>query len=369
MYIRKATQLILLFLSGLTLASAQDAIYKLDGITINGSFEYLNDGKVFYRVLGDEKMYKMNTKEVAVITSSKRNLAFKEGKAYDLQLNSTPYDLLYLNSQEVIPVKQFDLQSAHISYTSIQGEAQQAPITGVSVIVYTNNRILPLRPIPEVAEVLISLDGFKLPEESIEPNVEQDMAGTDTLQNQPQFAETPATPSKPLINQGPTPPVDKEKFRERALSKAKQFENYIVRILDKNTPRVEAINISKQVIPLFISDTSIVEVSSKFNPEKVQHPLRGYLNHLMYMDYTRIEIEWVDINYVGNIYKGPDSLWYGTITYTQTFKGYKGEMLTYEDTTTKRMTVILKTYERTINGVKNFDWDVFLSNISVEHTS
>ncbi len=369
MYIRKATYLILLFLSGLTLVPAQDAIYKLDGITINGSFEYLNDGKVFYRLLGDEKMYKMNTKDVAIITSSKGNLAFREGKEYDLQLNTTPYDLLYLHSQEVIPVQQFDLKSTHITYTSIHGEQEQAPTQEVSVIVYTNNRILPLRPIPEVAEILISLEGFKLPEESNPSDLEQAIPEPDTSNNQQSIAQTPATFPKPVINQSPTPPVDKEKFRERALSKAKQFENYIVRILDKNTPRVEAINISKQVIPLFISDTSIVEVSSKFNPEKVQHPLRGYLNHLMYMDYTRIEIEWVDINYVGNIYKGPDSLWYGTITYTQTFKGYKGEMLTYEDTTTKRMTVILKTYERTINGVKNFDWDVFLSNISVEHTS
>ncbi len=363
------TYFLLLLLFQLSISHAQDAIYKIDGITVNGIIENIDEKYVHYTLLGSDKHKTLEKNEVALITSEKGNFAFMDGIIDTLSMNTTPYELLYLRSSEVIPVQKFELSSNNITYVHSSGETGSVNVKEVDVIVYTNNRIIPLSPMPDVIWSLIRMDKNIIPQNEPEPIVVATNSPSTTEATTVEAQETVVDTPSINLNQVPTPPVDREKFKEKALSKAKQFENYIVRIMDKNTSRIEANNIAKQVVPLFISDTSMVEVSNAITQEKVQHYLRGYLNHIIYLDYTRIEIKWVEINYVGNIIKGPGNKWYGTITYTQEFRGYKGEYLAYKDRTTKRITVVLKTYERIIDGEASSEWDVFLSNISVDHTS
>ena len=66
--------------------------------------------------------------------------------------------------------------------------------------------------------------------------------------------------------------------------------------------------------------------------------------------------------------RGKDGLWYGTITFQQRFRGMVEGEVRYEDITTKKMTIVLKLLEETINGQSISQWEVFLSDILVEST-
>jgi hypothetical protein len=82
-----------------------------------------------------------------------------------------------------------------------------------------------------------------------------------------------------------------------------------------------------------------------------------------------VEIEWTNVQYVSKLRKGPDGNYYGIITFEQTFKGYSGDnQLQYSDVTRKNIEVVLKTYNRNVEGKSVPTWDVFLSEIKVIST-
>ena len=77
----------------------------------------------------------------------------------------------------------------------------------------------------------------------------------------------------------------------------------------------------------------------------------------------------MEINYVGDVRKGTDGNYYGYVTFTQIFKGFKDGMLVYEDKTEKRVEVMFKGYTKSQQGSTSDLWDVLLSNIKVYQTS
>ncbi|MEP6750492.1 MAG: hypothetical protein ABJB86_22335, partial [Bacteroidota bacterium] len=96
--------------------------------------------------------------------------------------------------------------------------------------------------------------------------------------------------------------------------------------------------------------------------------IRAYLKAIKLYNYDKVEIEWTKLQYVSNLKKAPDGNYYGTISFEQVFRGYLDGKVVYEDLTVKTGEVILKSYEKMVNGVSQDEWEVLLGDISVKTT-
>ncbi len=121
-------------------------------------------------------------------------------------------------------------------------------------------------------------------------------------------------------------------------------------------------------MPLACSENSVVQTSSLNSNELSTYKIKAYLKKIKLENYDKVEIEWTKLQYVSNLKKGPDGNYYGTISFEQVFKGYRDGKIAYEDITVKTGEVILKAYEKMINGETHEQWDVMLGDISVKTT-
>ncbi len=167
-------------------------------------------------------------------------------------------------------------------------------------------------------------------------------------------------------------PVDKEEFKNKALAKTKELENYLHFIAGKQTDKFKSSEAIESAVQLFLSEENIIQVSSidRTTNEQViiKRKIREYLTRLKLLKYDKVKISWSDISYVSDIQLGESGNYYGVIVLKQKFEGYVDGQLKYTDITTKRMTVILKTYEKYVAGEKQVLWDVFLGDIGVMET-
>ena len=98
--------------------------------------------------------------------------------------------------------------------------------------------------------------------------------------------------------------------------------------------------------------------------------MRPYFEHLMRLNYDRVEIEWYNIEYVSDLQRQPAGTYVGVITIFQTFRGYDKEgRLSYKDTTKKDITVYVKRKETQIGGKMIGFWDVLLGDMRVKETA
>jgi hypothetical protein len=132
-----------------------------------------------------------------------------------------------------------------------------------------------------------------------------------------------------------------EEYERKALAKTNDLKVYIQQLCDKTLEWIDADKFIDMAVGLFI---------------KV-------------IQYDKVEIEWTNVQYVSKLRKGPDGNYYGVISFEQVFKGYSGDnQLQYSDVTRKNIEVILKTYDKYVDGKAVPTWDVFLSEIKVIST-
>lgn len=163
--------------------------------------------------------------------------------------------------------------------------------------------------------------------------------------------------------------VEMEEFKNKGYEKIKDLERLIKQIAKKETDNATLHSLIESAMQLFDNpDERYVEVSTKNNPVKKRPKVRSYLNNLNMLQYDNVEIEWAELNYASSFILGPDGNYHGTITFSQKFQGYKDNIPIYGDRTTKRIEIILKKYEKNIDGHIDVKWDVFLGDISVEQT-
>ncbi len=164
-------------------------------------------------------------------------------------------------------------------------------------------------------------------------------------------------------------PERKQAIDSLALEKVRDLSKYITIIGDKNTPWSEANRVIDRAEELFMQGSEI-GVSSLVRPEIKYYPVRKYFERLMRLNYSRVEIEWYNIEYVSDLQRQPDGTYVGVITIFQKFKGYDKEgRLIYQDTTKKDITVYVKRKETQIGGRLIGFWDVLLGDIRVKETS
>ena len=154
-----------------------------------------------------------------------------------------------------------------------------------------------------------------------------------------------------------------------ALEKVRDLSKYIKIIGSKETVWSEANRVIDRAVELFMDDAKI-GVSSLGSNKIKYYGVRPYFEHLMSLNYDRVEIEWYNIEYVSDLHRQPDGTYVGVITIFQTFRGYDKEgNLVYKDTTKKDITVYVKRKETQIGGRTIGFWDVLLGDMRVKETT
>ena len=160
----------------------------------------------------------------------------------------------------------------------------------------------------------------------------------------------------------------KQAIDSLALEKVRDLSKYIKIVGSKETAWSEANRVIDRAEELFMSNAEI-GVSSIASNKVKYFKVRPYFEHLMRLNYDRVEIEWYNIEYVSDLQRQPDGTYVGVITIFQTFRGYDKEgHLAYKDTTKKDITVYVKRKETQIGGRIIGFWDVLLGDMRVKET-
>ena len=161
----------------------------------------------------------------------------------------------------------------------------------------------------------------------------------------------------------------KQAIDSLALEKVRDLSKYIKIVGSKDTPFSEANRVIDRAEELFMNDAEI-GVSSIHSNQITFYRVRKYFEHLMRLNYDRVEIEWYNIEYVSDLQRQPDGTYVGVITIFQTFRGYDKEgNLVYKDTTKKDITVYVRRKETQIGGRTIGFWDVLLGDMRVKETT
>ena len=161
----------------------------------------------------------------------------------------------------------------------------------------------------------------------------------------------------------------KQAIDSLALEKVRDLSKYIKIVGSKETAWSEANRVIDRAEELFMSNAEIGVSSISSNKVKY-YKVRPYFEHLMRLNYDRVEIEWYNIEYVSDLQRQPDGTYVGVITIFQTFRGYDKEgHLAYKDTTKKDITVYVKRKETQIGGRMIGFWDVLLGDMRVKETA
>ena len=161
----------------------------------------------------------------------------------------------------------------------------------------------------------------------------------------------------------------KQAIDSLALEKVRDLSKYIKIVGSKDTPFSEANRVIDRAEELFMSDAEI-GVSSLGSNKITFYRVRKYFEHLMRLNYDRVEIEWYNFEYVSDLQHQPVGKYVGVITIFQTFRCYDKEgNLVYKDTTKKDITVYVKRKETQIGGRTIGFWDVLLGDMRVKETA
>lgn len=153
-----------------------------------------------------------------------------------------------------------------------------------------------------------------------------------------------------------------------ALEKVRDLSKYISIIGNKETAFSEANRVISRALELFAEESQI-GVSSLNRKDIKYYGVRKYFEHLMALNYDKVNIEWFNIEYISDLEKQPDGRYVGVITIYQRFEGYGKDNLKYVDITKKDITVFVERKETQIGGRLIGFWDVLLGDIRVAETT
>jgi hypothetical protein len=378
----------LIFILKSLIVSAQDLIYTNDGRTLEGRVVEMKSNKFRYKKSENlkEKMFTIKKEDVVLIfnrNGTYLSMANLPKNADDIindylgnaEFNDSVFSLdRVITSDNQILVGEFITEvDENIKFRDQQGNVKTIEKGDILAIIYRDGtHKLMLYP-------SISATGLARVREKINELNDQNAQGAIT----PMAATTPVEEKKEVVVEPVKPmeisPAIAEKtgiedlddvsfkeYEQKALNKVNDLTVYMSKIANKATDFGESGKAIDLAVALFVSEESVVEVSSVKTGNRNKYKVRKYFNNLKLLKYDKISIEWTNINYVSNLKKGDDGNYHGTISYQQEFKGYKDGKVVYSDITEKNVEVILKTYMKNVDGESKLLWDVFLEDIGVE---
>jgi hypothetical protein len=162
--------------------------------------------------------------------------------------------------------------------------------------------------------------------------------------------------------------ISREEFAEKCKQKTVRFTDYMKIFCDKQSPNAELNKATEGAVSLFVNEDAKVEVSSANRDDVKRYKIRAYLGRLKLLPYDKIEVKWINIQYIDDLKLDQDGVLHGTVAFEQEFKAYKDNALVYSDVTEKVANVILKTYNNSSEGQVTRGWDVLLADIGVSGT-
>jgi len=163
-------------------------------------------------------------------------------------------------------------------------------------------------------------------------------------------------------------PERKRAIDSLAIEKIRDLSKYIAIVGSKETPFSEANRVIERTLELFADDSQI-GVSSLYRSEIEYFDVRGYMEHLMALNYDKVTINWYNIQYISDLELQPDGRYVGVITIYQRFEGVSDDGLSYMDTTKKDITVYVERKQTQIGGKLIGFWDVLLGDVRVTETT
>lgn len=182
---------------------------------------------------------------------------------------------------------------------------------------------------------------------------------------QPQPQPTPPPQPKPDTADLALTDDQMDQLSAKAIQKAKDFGYYLQEACNKDADMDQLNAVIARALTLFIDDDRVIEVAGP-NGTKVQKKIKDYMNHLRFLSYDKVTIQWYNVQFVNKFRKGPDGNYYGEIEFEQKFTAYTGDNFkAYGDITRKKTEVVLKPVTVEKNGIAERHWDVLLGDIGV----
>ena len=163
-------------------------------------------------------------------------------------------------------------------------------------------------------------------------------------------------------------PARKQAIDSLALEKVRDLSKYIGIIGNKKTQYSEANRVMDRAEELFAPESEM-GVSALNKKEVTYYKVRKYFEHLMALNYDRVNIKWYNIHYISDLERQPDGRYVGVVTIYQRFEGESEGGLKYKDTTKKDITIYVERKKTQIQGKIVEFWDVLLGDIRVTETS
>jgi|GEM_PF-1585729 len=340
---------------------------KLESMDIGSDFikyQKLNDriGQ-FYNILKSDVMlafYPLGTYHV--YSAAQKDLV---RVGYSTTVNNQ-IDKLVTKTGTVIAAEISEINMGVVKYKDLGKNAQASKNTSeLSIVLYKDGKYQMYEEVAAVSKALLKASDII---NGMDNSVANGKASDFTIISNPNNSDPESDNPSILGNEENMPTVRREEFKEKALAKTKELEDYLRLIANKNTKFQKANEAIDAAVKLFIDEKRIMEVSSKSRANVTKYKIRTYFEKLKLLKYDDVRVSWSDISYVSNIRKGEDGNYYGIVTLQQKFEGFIDNRLVYTDVTTKTMTVILKTYDKYVVGEKQTLWDVYLGDIGVEQT-
>lgn len=359
---------------------SQDKIYFATKVDQGDVQDITPDIVKFTPVKSNSKSVYLDTKKIILLFNTQGNfliparMDFNREQSQQLIKNflhpadtKKLTDQIYTRDKQVIEANVLleDKSFVHYSVKDKQGKLEKGKVV---VIIYRAGNHMIHGTTAEAAEILwnnqqkllnsvqngnpVSNDAGK------KPDITNAKIATGETHN-----ETDST--KPLTFGDVAPHISQQEFKDKATHKTTLFSGYLKILCNKQAADIELDKATEGAISLFVSENAEVETASVTRDITSKKKIRKYLENVRFLRYDRIELEWTRVQYASDIKLGPDGNYHGIVSFEQVFKGFRDGKLIYEDITRKDAQVVLKTYEKSIDGNSTLAWDVLLSDIGV----
>lgn len=365
-YIHTVAGLLFIFVS----SHAQDVVYQTNGKKLECKIIGMTAQKIKYRIPQNPgPAYSMEAADALLAFNANGNyVAFPLAETQQAQaagfMNaaaSKPFDIIVTTDNQAIAAMELSVGGKEAKFRNDRKKDQKLARTKITVILYKDGR----------HELFVDPAKAAAALKAAKPQVDQ-LTGTDNALKTDATAS--ANTKEPQATGDavafPGGPEEFERFRNKALVKVDELGTYLATIVDPKTPTDKSNSTIDLAVTLFVNEASRVEVSNVNTGIKNKYKIRDYLRRLKLKgaDYQQVEVSYADITYASDFRKGPDGNYYGVVSFVQTFKGLVDGKIIYGDVTQRNVTVILKLYEKAVDGETKKMWDVFLADIGIQET-
>ena len=259
----------------------------------------------------------------------------------------------------------------------VNNVTKQIPKNALLAILYRKGNHIILGTINETRDALLKAKPAPTKTTTITTvQKDNDTHSSKTATTNPETANTQTTPftnnnnvtAEPITFEALAGNISKSEFEAKATQKTNQFSAYLKLLCNKSTPQDEMNKAIEMAVGLFVNEDARVETSSVTTGTTKSTRIRSYLREVKMLPYDKIELEWTNVQYVTDVRLAEDGTWRGSVTFEQTFSGYRDGLLIYKDITTKKAEVVLKAYTKNVEGQRITNWEVLLANVGVKWT-